>query len=64
MASIKNPGSFYYKDRGRGSGQLLTSLKFFNQSLANYPNDPRIVTPPWQISNALMAKQGGLSWTF
>ena len=31
---------------------------------AVYPNDPRILTPPWQLSNAVMAKQAGLVLTF
>ena len=29
-----------------------------------YPNDPWIVTPPWQLWNALTTKRAGLVWTF
>ena len=29
-----------------------------------YPNDPQIVTPPWQLCNALMPKQAALVWNF
>ena len=44
-----------FKNKGRGA--LEPAHKF-------YPNNPRIVTPPWQLCNALRSKQAGLVRTF